>query len=227
MDQLNEINTLLAAKLIKHIKDNSFSNTSDVEELIAELSADKNGLHLCYNKAYLDEDKTVEEMTIEEYRSYTENKINLFPMHFHQKKVNYTIHITEIGLLAMKSDKGYEKQVHNTIQTAFNQSHYSPFSENCLLYFDDKENSCSLSWSSMKNIQAGSQVEDAGTTESPAVSSKMHKDLDRKTKSEYIFKRVSPGYVLIPPSSRYAKALYAYNIAPDDWLQNKKTYNNN
>lgn len=219
--QLNEINTLLAANLIKQLQGRPFSNTSDVEEIIEELTADKNSLHLCYNRAYIDEDKPVEEMSIEEYRFYIESKINCFSMHPQQKKVDYTVHITETGLLAMKADKEYERHVFSSIRTAFSQPYYSPFSENCLLYFDNKENSCSMSWSSMKNIRAGPLADVDGTMEPLAVSSEMDEDLDRETKNEYIFKRISPVSVLIP-SSRYAKALYAYNIVPDDWLQGKR-----
>lgn len=219
--QLNEINTLLAAKLINQLQGQTLSSTSDVEELVGELTADKNSLHLCFSKIYFDEDKPVEEMTIEEYRSYTENKINCFTMHPQQKKVNYTIHITETGLLIMKSDKEYEKHVFSSIQTAFNQPYYSPFSENCLLYFDNKENSCSMSWSSIKNIQEEPAIKTTGTLDTSDVLSNVDEDSFRKTENEYIFKRISPVSILVP-SSRYAKALYAYNIAPDDWMQNKK-----
>lgn len=224
---MNEVDTLLAAKIMKQFTRRQAISMSDAEELVTSLAADGDSLHLCFNKVSLDENKPIDEMTLSEYRAYVEEKISCFIMHPKQKKVNYTIHITETGLLTMKSDRKYEKHVFYTIQAAFRQPYYSPFSKNCLLYFDDLDNCESMTWSSIKGIRAGPVDEDFIKQEpiETEVSFDESPDMDNEDKttndSKYIFKRINPVSMLTPPF-QYTKALYAYNIAPDDWLMKRK-----
>jgi len=131
----------------------------DIDNLIDMLTKDtgsaddKTGLHLNFYKSAEKEGMTVEEMSLDEYKSYIEDKVRKIPMHPSQLRANITIHITEKGIMEMKEKSEYEAYVLTAIQMTFNQDRLSPMSEHCLLYFGTNEDeSYGLGWSSMNGL---------------------------------------------------------------------------
>lgn len=73
--------------------------------------------------------RTVETMTLEEYKQYIHMKISQIPMHPSQVLRSVSIHISDEGFQAMQEDPEYEKWVLDTLKQDF--GFYDPWASVC------------------------------------------------------------------------------------------------
>ena len=73
--------------------------------------------------------RTVEDMTLEEYKQYIYDKISQIPLHPSQILRTVQVHITDEGFKAMQKDAEYEKWVLDTLRSNF--SYNDPWSDIC------------------------------------------------------------------------------------------------